>query len=257
MSSAFVSRLTWLIFALVGVFTLVHLFVLGLDEHNVWRMMFDLERERNIPTWFACILWFLAATYAVIIWHSWDAGRQESPRHPTWLVLAGAFTVASMDEVSGFHEAFPRIFCSLCAMCSLNLPAYLANWVVVYAPLLVIYSVVAGTFLWRRFRGQPVCKLLLVMAALCYASAPALEALEHNKHLMRSLRKDEFLVRTRYLWTIEETLENLGTACAVAALSRYASRLARTERALTKRAPTHISVLPVDSADAMAAIRAD
>lgn len=99
-------HVTRVLLAALGVALVCHL--IGVYEHfgphrrsEAWVVLFDMDLEANLPTFFNSFLFFLCAGLAVLK----AAGRQGRLRRG-WLTLAGAFAFLGVDEGTQIHEKF-------------------------------------------------------------------------------------------------------------------------------------------------------
>jgi hypothetical protein len=100
-------------------------------------------------------------------------------------------------------------------------------WIVFYAPFLVAFAAWAVWFSWRRFRAHRRLLLLVVAGFGCYALAVAMDYYQGLTY-----QQEEALARFTP-WNAsalvdasvaaEETLENLGSTCLLAAFAAYAA----------------------------------
>src|SRR5213594_3691777 len=88
----------FLFLALHLIFTQFHL----LGGKVLW-VMFDLNAEANVPTWWASMLWMTVAA-ALYACHVKDAREGSTASSWLWLLVAALFVGASMDEVATIHE---------------------------------------------------------------------------------------------------------------------------------------------------------
>lgn len=206
------------------VFTMWHL----LGGKVLW-VMFDLGAEENVPTWWASMLW-MAVAMASYACHVKDARGASTPGSRLWLLLAAIFTFASMDEVATIHEEVGtflqwefqhRGWFQVYPEGAPDSP-----WIVFYAPFLVAFAV---WFLWLARRTLVRHRRLgwLVAAALaCQALAIGMDYYQGMP-----VEREEVIAQ-RIGWrasllvdatvAVEETLENLGATCLLAAFASYA-----------------------------------
>lgn len=93
---------------LAGLATLLFCHLLTVYLHFVphvraeaWTVLFDMDLEANIPTFFNCALFFLCSVLMVLK----AAGRQGRLRRG-WFILAGVFAFLGVDEGTQIHEKF-------------------------------------------------------------------------------------------------------------------------------------------------------
>ena len=72
------------------------------DLRNIYKRLFDVNKEANIPTWFSSLLLVLNAFVLGII--AVRTKAQQGPYHTQWFVLAAIFLYLSIDESALLHE---------------------------------------------------------------------------------------------------------------------------------------------------------
>jgi hypothetical protein len=197
----------------------------------LWEM-FDLGAEANVPTWWASMLWMSVAMACVGCYRK-DAARERSAlASRLWLVLAAVFALASMDEVATIHEEvgtfLHRQFLSRGWFLVVPEGAPDSPWIVFYAPFLVAFAAWAVWFSWRKLRAQRRLVRLVVAGFGCYAVAVSFDYYQGLPY-----QQEEAIARFTP-WNAsalvdasvaaEETLENLGSTCLLAAFASYAAR---------------------------------
>ncbi len=152
-----------------------------------------------------------------------------------WLIIAAVFFIASADEVATIHEEIGSLldhsfesgaFGTIIGVGQQAQMAPESPWIIYYLPLLSIFGLSAGSFLFWRMRKIKMLLIGCFLAADCYAIAIALD---HYQGLPL-FRKDPIAaalhMQTKDLlnlsfWT-EEIIEDIGTALLVVAFSGYA-----------------------------------
>ena len=127
---------------------------------------FYVDKEQNLPTWFSSGILFLAA---LLLWRTGAAAAASGGRHRWhWRVLAGVFTVLSLDEFSQFHELGAQADV-------LDGKASYLSWLVLAAPVVVVL----GLAYLRLLLSLPprIRWLLLASAALYLGGAAGIEVL--------------------------------------------------------------------------------
>jgi hypothetical protein len=156
--------------------------------------LFDLDLERNIPSFFSgCLLMLNALLFAVV--------AKAAPRSKTtWLALSGLFLFLAYDELFSIHEHFSRLRAALHTSGLL----YYA-WVIVYVPAVAL---LAWLFLpvWRRFDG-PVRSWLARAAGAYLAGAVGVEMVTGAYHEAGGHQGD---LTYGLLVAVEESLEMAG-----------------------------------------------
>ena len=90
----------------LGVALLCHL--IGVYEHfgphrrsEAWVVLFDMDLEANLPTFFNAFLFFLCAGLAVL-----KAAGREGRLRRGWFIVAGVLAFLGVDEGTQIHEKF-------------------------------------------------------------------------------------------------------------------------------------------------------
>jgi hypothetical protein len=220
--------------ALVGTVTLVLLDLLmtrfGMVPWEFLREMFDLGGEGNVPTWFASVLWLLAAAAAIVCYL---ADRRLSPSGASaaiWLVMSLALLYASVDEVATIHEEVGSFLKEEVRKHSLSgiVPAGSPDspWIVFYLPVILAFLGLLLVFLWRKLGARKWLRLALVLVVECYLCAIALDyfqGLEPQVHRMVAYKlqaRPGHLVDATIV--AEEALELVGTSVLIALLAACA-----------------------------------
>jgi hypothetical protein len=127
-----------------------------LSEDLPWLVNYvHLDRERNLPTWFASTqLALLAGLFACLGFLA--AGRRRTPAQLPWLICATGALFLSLDEATGLHEATGGIIgeaigdgeASAFTSAVRRFPSY--YWALVYVPLGLPVLALAARFFWRE-----------------------------------------------------------------------------------------------------------
>ena len=100
-----IRRLAWiylgLLFGLAFTFGILHFFFSDLRVGRVW--WFNLDKERNIPTWFSGVLLFLLGLVSLVAYY-WEKSRNTIGRAYfrlpiLWLGIAFTAFFMSLDEI--------------------------------------------------------------------------------------------------------------------------------------------------------------
>ena len=172
--------------------------------------LFNLDHERNIPTWYASSTLFVCCTLLTFI------GLTErvhgSRRVKYWFGLALIFMFLSVDEAVSLHEVF-----TIPLRNSLNLTSvFHFSWVIVYLPLAAIVGVA-----YLRFLGhlEPATRWRFITAgALFVGGALGMEMLAG---IYTASHGTTNLVYAMFA-TTEEVLEMTGIAVFICALATFA-----------------------------------
>ncbi|MEU7824313.1 hypothetical protein [Catellatospora sp. NPDC049133] len=128
----------------------------GLGHHNVipafawWTTFFNVDKEKNLPTWFSGALLLLAAYVLWEIANNVAARGEKYAKH--WRILSVVFAFLSMDEITQMHEMSRKM-----GLVNLGKASYL-SWIVVAAPFVLVFCVSYLKFLFHL----PVRTRLLV-----------------------------------------------------------------------------------------------
>lgn len=169
------------------------------------RLVFNLDTEANVPTWFSSIILFLAA---ILLRMCTAVCRTTQPRDaPYWSSLACVFVYVSMDEVVGLHEKLGDWLQAHFHLAGI----FYYSWVLPFSVLLFICALLYSRFLFRLPR--PVRQYLIASAIIYITGALGMELLGG---LYREDRWAGVIVTT-----IEETLEMVGVVLFIRGLLRY------------------------------------
>lgn len=135
---------------------------------EAWTVLFDMDLEANIPTFFNCALFFLCSGLMILK----AAGRQGRLRRG-WFILAGVFAFLGVDEGTQIHEKFMLVTLRLMNHGSLSGQQFgwlYYAWVIPYMGA----AVALGLVLVRWFialapglrRSLVLCGLLYVFGAV-------------------------------------------------------------------------------------------
>ena len=174
-------------------------------------MLFDLDRENNIPTYFSATLMFFAAQFTALV--AFAKSKREDSFRIHWALLAALVLCASVDEAASIHEMLVEPMRRLLGADGSGL-LYFA-WVVPGMTL-----VVAMAFLFARFllhlptttRNQ-----ILAAGAVFLTGAIGVEMLggEHS----------ELWGQANFTFAMycaaEESLEMMGVLLYIRAISDY------------------------------------
>lgn len=171
--------------------------------------LFDLNTERNVPTWFASLLLFTNALLLTLI-----AGATFQARDRWrwfWCGLALIFVYLSMDEAAIFHERVARPLRE-----AFDLTGFLHHaWVLPAMACLLVFGVLYLRFAlalpWRTF------KLFAFAAVLYVGGALGVEMIGGN----HSSKYGEENLSYGLIAAVEETLEKLGQVVFLFALVDY------------------------------------
>jgi hypothetical protein len=93
---------------------------------------FDLDKEANVPTWFAVALLFSVSMVSLIIYILGRDTRIYNSWRPFWLGFSVVFCFLSLDEASRVHEGIDNVFH--------------IKWIYVYMPFAALFFIVCTYF---------------------------------------------------------------------------------------------------------------
>lgn len=94
---------------------------------------FDLDKEANVPSWFATALLFSISIIALLIHIVGRSHRTATSWWSFWLVFSVVFCFLSLDEASRVHEGIDNV---------LHI-----KWIYVYMPFAALFFIVSTYFL--------------------------------------------------------------------------------------------------------------
>lgn len=178
---------------------------------------FNLDKERNVPTWFSGTLFFLMGCAAFVAFH-WERTRNAEGaffRLPVlWLGVGLVGFVMSLDEMTILHENLfwreTRLFSS-----EFNHAwRYVTQWQILFAPAIVLILGYFVLFFSNRFQISRSARLGAFLGIACWIVALLSEGVRGTfKEASRILYYHEVL--------IEELLEMMGGICLLAAIVFY------------------------------------
>lgn len=191
-----------------------------LDEHayppplrTVAHRLLSADGEGNVPAWFSTGLLGMIALVSLGIAVALRARHAADHRH--WAGLAAVFAFLSLDELAGIHEELiPALGRVMETDGVLTFP-----WVLVAAPLVVVFAVVYAPFLRRLPRRT--AGLLLLAGGLYVGGALALEMVSGTVFEENRGWNGPYVLVT----SAEELLEMLGAAVCLYAVADFAARL--------------------------------
>lgn len=170
--------------------------------------LFDFDTERNMPTLFSSILLLICASLLGLIGLY---EKQRSAKYMPWLVLSLVFTFISLDEILTFHEQL-----------AIPVRTLFNTSGVFYFAWIIPYGIVAGLGLimfYKFFMSLPRKTLRLFLSALVifFLGAVGMEMLGGRVAETTGMSNLNFYA----LYTIEESLEMIGTIIFLYALLTY------------------------------------
>lgn len=183
----------------------------------------NINREANIPTWYATALLLAAALLLLVITLS---HRASGKQYVAWAGLTAIFAYISMDEAGTIHEKLTPILQE-----QLELTGFFYfGWVVVGIAVALIVGLLYLPFVWRL--PSHVRRWFIVAGVLYVGGALVVESISANLWFLNSGTS----LRFSAVGTLEEWMEMVGVITLIYALLQYI----RTEIGpvqLTIRAP--------------------
>jgi hypothetical protein len=138
------------------------------QEQRSVLMLFELDGENNLPTWFSSSLLLATAAMLLVIAHRARAAGAPFARH--WTFLGAAFLLMSIDEITQVHE---RIGKHILPFEGILGPAAF-NWVFLAAALVAVVGLLYLPFL--RHLPERTRRGMLVGGAIFVTGAVGVEA---------------------------------------------------------------------------------
>lgn len=195
----------------------------------------DLDSEGNLPSWYASILWFSVAICALAAFFVETAVHLEARGRFVWLLIAGAFAIASVDEATALHERAGLMFAehlrqlTRAEIITDRLPD--SPWLILYAlPILLILGSTVVFIRLRTMHSSNAILTFVVAAVGAYAIALNCELYQglpmHTCTAIANAMKMnvDWLIATSVL--IEEVAENIGSLLLILGFTAYAHSLA-------------------------------
>lgn len=184
-----------------------------LGDH--WRVYgfvpeFDLDAERNIPTYFSTLL-LLGASVLLGVIAAFKKRKVDDTYVRHWIVLAAIFLYLSVDEAATLHE---RLIAPVQSLLDTGGIFYFA-WVIPAGVLVLLFAVSYLRF-WLDL-SRPV-RELFAFAALLYVGGAFGTELIGGYYVDRVAGMD---LTYTLITTVEETLEMAGIAVFIYALLDY------------------------------------
>ncbi|MGH7818678.1 MAG: tetratricopeptide repeat protein [Candidatus Binatia bacterium] len=195
--------------------------VLLVVAHLAWGgdHFWNLDKEHNLPTWFAGVQLVLVALAALDCFEVEKRSKPVSfPPAGAWALLSLSFFYLSLDETTVLHEGVLRNeIRDLLPPDSLWLS--LLPWQLVFGPALAVLAALMLALFVTRFLRMPALLNAAVGGLGCWVTAVLLEG----------LAKPVFMARARGLYreevALEEGFELLGATLLLVAFTRYAAAL--------------------------------
>ena len=209
------------VFAVGAVLLLVALGVLHVlygDVEAGGVYWFNLDKERNLPTWITGALFFLFACAALAIF---AAERRVNRRHAgtfklpvLWLGVAAAGSLMSLDEMTILHE---NLFWSEVRTRTQAVGGawvYLTQWQILFAPAVLLVFCYFAVFFINRFRPRASPFRMAAFGLGCWFFAFLIEGVRERVHHVGAALYG-------YSALVEEELELAGAVLLTLALLLY------------------------------------
>ncbi len=185
----------------------LHLAVLY--AYDVYWKRFDLNKERNIPTYAQGIQLLAVAGLLYLI--SQEAQKRDKGNRKYWFSLSLIFVFLALDEVFQIHDQFNNILKPLAALSQyLHFP-----WVVVYVPLLLV----VGAFYIKFLAGLPRrWAWHIITAGGIYVTGAVVMEIIGASYTARFGRRH---IAYAFFTSVEEILEIVGIAYFAIVLIHY------------------------------------
>ena len=207
-------------FAIAAALAVLHLLYSDLREGGVY--WFNLDKERNIPTWFSGMLFFLFGCSGVVAYH-WEKRLNSDEagfRLPIlWLGVAFVGLFMSLDEITILHE---NLFWREVRHVSAGFGdswKYVTQWQVLFAPAIFIVLGYFALFFSNRFSLSPRARRIAFGGIGCWLMALLLEGVRGT---FRSAGGDWYF----YQVLAEEVLEMAGAILLIASVATYTLAIA-------------------------------
>ncbi|MBI3999246.1 MAG: hypothetical protein HY351_01400, partial [Candidatus Omnitrophica bacterium] len=201
--------------AAIGVLVICHLLGEILNWPAwIYQLLFHLDREGTIATWFSSILWALNASIAVGCAVAVKNKREER----IWLGVAVIFGLFSLDETAMIHE---RLGESLTHFLWGDEAAHIyhaVKWPFLLAPIVLgVFVVFISSFVHcLRNNRRALCQVLYGLG-LVFFGAFGLETMVGSGYFFSGPL--QWLLKIEVVF--EETLEMLGALCILSGLLSY------------------------------------
>jgi len=209
---------------------------------------FNLDKERNVPTWFSGVLFALLGTAALAAHYAerrCNGAGDPCFRLPgLWLVVAAVGFGVSLDEVTVLHE---NLLWREVREVSAGLDApwrYVTQWQLVYAPGLVLGLGFLATFCAGRLQINQRARATAFAGVACWVGAMFLEGIREG---LRGSSAAAVAI------LVEEELEMLGAILLTSAIAFHVTAIAEGLTPARRRA---IAAAPLFGARALEALGA-
>ncbi|MCF6159068.1 MAG: hypothetical protein E3K32_10980 [wastewater metagenome] len=174
-------------------------------------MLFDLDRERNIPTFFTTAALLTCSTLLAAITF---AKRKTGEGYLLWLSMAAIFLFLSIDEFAVLHE---RLVIPLQSAIQTSGIFYFA-WVIPYGIALLVFALIYLKFFLNLPRKT---QILFATAGLIYITGAFGMELIGGRFYELHGEEAEKTIRYFIITTVEECMEMAGITVFIYALTSY------------------------------------
>lgn len=179
---------------------------------------FNLDKERNINTWFSGMVFFLYGCAAFVAYY-WER-KQNSEGQPCfrlpalWLGIGFAGLLMSLDEITILHEnLYWREIRHVSARLS-GTWRYITQWQILFAPAIIVIPGYFVLFLSNRFSASPKARHAAFAGIGCWLTALFLEG-------SRGTFKQHGAWWYSSAVILEETMETIGAILLLASIVFY------------------------------------
>ena len=207
-----VTALSLIVVFLVFAHVVGLIFRFGFGHPSVYTLvpLFDLNIEKNVPTFYSSLTLLLSAWLLLVIAMEKLASHQPFAKH--WLMLALIFLYLSCDEIMVIHE---RLIVPVGEYLDATGVAYFA-WVIPYGIAVIVFVIAFIPFLLalpRRFR-----RIFIAAGTIYVTGAIVFESLSAGVYFETKSPDTPLFV---LLYSVEETLEMTGIVIFIYGLSSY------------------------------------
>ena len=198
-----------LIFDLASYF---YLFTQEKDFLKYYDTYFNMEYERNVPTFFSVLISFLTGVSALMIY--------KDIKKNGWLIVSIFFIYFALDDALSLHEYIGSFIGERFFKHATN--SY--YWQITFLPMFAIVGLYVFIFLFFEFKKNRCtkCMLAIFLGYTCYAVAVGMDYYEGLKPSFSYVmdRTDYFSYRdiVHVLRVFEEAIEMLGATLILSAI---------------------------------------
>ncbi len=238
------------LFVFVIVLCVLHWFFADLKSGGVY--WFNLDKERNLATWFSGLLLCLFGCMAVMAYY-WEGRRNAEGaayfRLPVlWLGVGLAGVFFSLDELTILHENLLWRETRQISTQFGEAWKYVTQWQILFAPAILIIFTYFSIFFFNRFQSRSFSRYSAFAGLGCWSSSLLTEGL---RGVFKLAGSSWYSVEVLF----EEAMEMTGTIFLAGSLTLYVLEIAldfteerrtqfqRGSRFLTKRVMMILSIV--------------